>query len=51
MQAFKKCLKNARMARFAQIIVLGDFDLPEMDWTTYSSKKNDRLYEKLQLFW
>ncbi|CAB4040147.1 Hypothetical predicted protein, partial [Paramuricea clavata] len=40
MNAFNKCLKNARVARFTQIVVLGDFNLPDMNWNTNSSTNN-----------
>ena len=47
MNAFKKCLKNARVARFTQVVVLGDFNLPDINWDTISSinNGNGQLYE------
>ena len=47
MKAFRKCLKNARAACFTQIVVLGDFNLPDMDWNTNTTiNGSGRLYER-----
>ena len=44
MRELKKLLLNGHRAAFDQIIILGDFNLPYIDWTSHTPLNNDALH-------
>ena len=40
----KKFLHNVHKATFEQVIILGDFNLPHIDWYLNASSRNDEIY-------
>ena len=47
LKALKQCLRKANRAHFTQFLVMGDFNLPDINWLTMAPKRNDCLHIEL----
>lgn len=47
LKALKQCLKKANNAHFTQFLVLEDFNLPDINWQTMATERNDSLHTEL----
>ena len=47
LKALKQCLKKANTAHFTQFLVMGDFNLPGVNWHTMTAERNDCLHTEL----
>lgn len=44
LKALKQCLRKANRAHFTQFLVMGDFNLPDINWQTMAPERNDCLH-------
>ena len=44
MKEFKRFLRKVSLSHFSQVVVLGDFNMPDIDWTTGVPNNNELLY-------
>ena len=45
MKQLKKSLRSGSEAHFDQILLCGDFNLPNINWTTGTATPNDTIYD------